>query len=135
MKIKQIIDDTFSGPITVNDLWVEVQEVFMWKGIHNLLHELNQVALYCLVLLYQITKINIEVPNWCSNQLKEDYRRFGIFKEWFKEHNLQFNLKYFNVGNNPERPHKVFSILFQAGMPLSYSYADKLSNQAINKTN
>lgn len=127
MKISEIIKETFSGEITLKDLWEEVKEVFIWEGINNLLHELNQVVLYCLVLIYQRTKIDFEVPTWCSNQIVEDYRRFSVFKNWFKHHNLIFKLDYFTVGNNPARPDKVFNILFQAGMPLSYDYAHQLA--------
>lgn len=132
MRIKFIIENTFSGPITVQDLLVELQEVFVWEGLNNFLHELNQVALYLMVLGYQVFKIDFEVPDWCSNQIKEDYRRFSVFKSWFLDHNLEFKLSYFKVGNNPARPEKVFNILFQAGMPLSYDYAYQLAHQNKN---
>jgi hypothetical protein len=128
MKTSYIVKETFSGPIGLRDLWVEIKEVFEWEGLANLLHELNQVVLYLFVLLYQLG-IDLEVPNWCSNQIKEDFRRFSIFKKWFKEHNLKYDLSYFSCGNNPKRANKVFEVLFRAGMPISYEYAHNLSNQ------
>lgn len=135
MRVSYIIEQTFSGPIGFDALWGEVLEVFEWgnfrkAGYHNLLHELNQVVLYLIVLFYQFTKVDVPVPNWCSNQIKEDMRRFGVFKHWLEEHNLQFDLGLFSCGNNPRRKEKVFHVLFNAGMPLSYEYAKLLAEQS-----
>lgn len=128
MKVSYIVQETFSGPISLLDLWVEVEEVFQWEGFHNLLHELNQVILYLFVIVYQLG-LDLPVPDWCSNQIQEDFRRFSIFKEWFIEHNLKWDLSYFSCGNNPARANKVFEVLFKAGMPLSYEYAKTLANK------
>ena len=133
MKVSYIVEQTFSGPIGFDALWGEVQEVFEWgnfrkEGLNNLLHELNQVALYLIVLFYQFTKVDLPVPDWCANQVKEDFRRFGVYKTWLAEHNLMFSLDLFSCGNNPARVEKVFHVLFHAGMPLSYEYATQLAN-------
>jgi hypothetical protein len=128
MKVSYSVQETFSGPIGFDALWGEVLEVFQWEGFNNLLHELNQVCLYLIILCYQFTKVDVPVPDWCANQVKEDFRRFGVYKTWLAEHNLVFNLDLFSCGNNPARANKVFHVLFTAGMPISYEYATQLAN-------
>jgi hypothetical protein len=127
MRVTIIIKETFSGPIGFKELWGEVLEVFEWEDFNNLLHELNQVCLYLIVIFYQFTRLDISVPDWCANQIKEDFRRFNVFKKWLKEHNLNFDVSLFTLGNNPAREAKVFHVLFHAGMPLSYEYATQLA--------
>lgn len=65
MKTSSILNETFSGPVSLKDLrneLLEAIEALSNRDIKNLLEELNQLALYLFIFLYQILEIDMEVP-------------------------------------------------------------------------
>lgn len=134
MKTSSILNETFSGPVSFKDFrneLLEAIEAATNRDVKNLLEELNQLVLFLYIFLYQIWEVDLEVPGWCSSQLKEDFRRFDIWKMWFERFNLTWSLSYFHHGNNPRRTSKVQLVLEEAGMKIDKNKADELAAEAV----
>jgi hypothetical protein len=131
IKMSEYFPECYSGILGIKDIVIESKEVIEALSKRNwqeAMCEISQVALYVLIVFWQITKIDFIVPNCLPWQ--EDYERFLVWKKILHqvEAPKEFDIAWFNIGNNWQRPEKVVTILEKAGVHVNKKEAKDLIN-------